>query len=902
MAPFRRIARATNLVGVAALTSAIVIVTIAVAVFNMRSDAIETAASHIRDMSAVLADDVANSIAGLDLTLRDAVEITQSTTTGATISEADAEAIQKFLALRRQAMGQTQVIAVANASGQVVSAADDALPMQVFDINDREYFTALRDGAVHGLFISKPLENKLNGKITMFLARRIDGSHGQFLGVAFVGVEPAQLFRNHGTLKADNDRSFSLFYEDGTVGFREPNIAKLIGKSGILNPSANWSQVVKAGGGLYHVQGLLDPRPRYVSVSPVVGHPFFVNVGVTDSAVFAAWRSRATMIVLAGLVGQALIGALLYSQSRLTGRLTRTRMRAWMRAKRLKTKELELSQSRDRFGLSMDYISQGFAIYDAQERLLCSNRSYAEIYGVPPEQIHAGMSAARIIELRIAYGSCTPAAAAAYDAANRDATNKGEQCITLNDGRIVSARLKRTTEGGWMTVQEDVTERMRAVRELTYAVGHDNLTQLGNRQAFKDLLAERFKSPSNPRFGLLLADLDGFREVNDTYGQEVGDVVLVEVAKRLVSGVGEGFVARLGGDEFAVVLAAGAVEIDALKAVAECLVQAAQAPIFVDGRRITLGLSVAVKIVDPATSDLATAMRRADLTLGVAKVGGGNCIREYHPDMERDYHQRIQLEQDLRAAIDKGQLSVHYQPIVSAYDGAVICMEALARWRHPTRGMISPGVFIPLAEEIGMINAIGDWVLHQACMDAAQWRSEIVVAVNASSLQVERPDYVSRVMAALEASKLCPQRLQLEITESVLLRNNEATTRHMATLRALGVTFALDDFGTGYASLAYLKTFPLDKIKIDKTFVDDVCVDTQSIAIVGAIVGLASGLGVGTTAEGVETREQYEALRAIGVQSIQGYYFCKPKAIGDHDRATIFADETGSGTADARAA
>ncbi len=883
MASIRRLARASHLAAIAITFAVLASAVIAFALVEMRADAIENATVHAGDMATSLAEDVANAAAALDLTLRDAADITKTLVHGETISAGDAAAIRRALDLRRGAMARTDVIAVANASGDVVAAARLQGVGQV-NISDREYFTALRDNRDRGLFVSRPLSSKSTGAWTIFFARRIEASNGRFLGVAFVGIEPGKLFRTHPDLTAIGKTSFSLFYADGTVAMREPDAGGLVGKP--LPPNTQWRDVAARGGGLYHSPGVFDSYPKYVAVRPVAGYPLFVNVAITDEAALAKWRTRMMTIIGGGGIGLALVVALLYAQLRLTERLSRSRIRSWLRGNRLAVKSKELSNTRKRFGLTLDYMSQGMAMFDANAKLVFANHCYAELYGLRPEQLSPGTGLREIFALRIANGAYCGATPDDYLKIMEDPVCD-ERLDTLRNGRIILVRERQTDEGGWVTVQEDVTERTHAAQELAYTALHDSLTQLPNRQAFKEHLAAFLQRGEGRRFAILLVDIDGFKEVNDTYGHEIGDDVLIEVAKRLCREAEDCFVARLGGDEFVAMIAGERLDADSAISVAERLIEAVQRPINVGTRLISLGLCVGVNLVETGDSDFSSIMRRADLALYAAKNGGRNRAKRFDEEMERQYSNRALLAQDLREAIEQGQLAVHYQPIVDAADRRIVCMEALARWRHPIHGLIPPATFIPIAEETGLIVALGNWVLRRACADAAAWRPDVVVAVNVSSLQIEGPDFVETVIDAVAQTQLAPRRLQIEITESILLRNNEATSRALDRLRAFGVTFALDDFGTGFASLAYLKAFPLDKVKIDKSFVDDICLNPQSIAIVAAIVALARGLDIQTTAEGVETLDQYETLRAIGVATMQGYFFGKPKAIGEYDPAAL---------------
>ena len=889
MTAIRRLVRASQFAVIAAIAliiAALASAVIAFALREMRADAIDIAKVHATELATILAEDVASASAQVDLALRTAADFTETTVHGEAITEAEAAVIRRGLVSLRGATARAGVIAVTDAAGDILAAARE-LGVATHNISDRDYFTALRDDRVQGLFVSRPLISKSTGAWTIFFARRIEAPGGRFLGVAFVGVEPAKLFRGHPEMTGVGTTAFSLFYRDATVAMRDPDPGNVVGKP--MPSGDQWRAVAAQGGGLYHSAGVLDSYPKYVAVRPVVGYPLFVNVAISDEAALAKWRTRMITIIGGGAIALALVVALLYAQLRLAGRLSRSHIRSWLRGNRLAAKSKELSNTRKRFGLTLDYISQGMAIFDANEKLIVANHCYAELYGLRPEQLYAGMDIREIFALRIANGAyCRETPEDYLDILSEPCS--AERLDHLQNGRIILVRENETDDGGWVAVHEDVTERTRAAKALAHTARYDSLTQLPNRQAFMAHLTARLQRAEGKRFAILLVDIDGFKEVNDMYGHEVGDDVLIEVARRLSLEAEGCFVARLGGDEFVAVAAGESLDGDGATGLAERLIAAVQQPIAVGSRLISLGLGIGVNLVEAGEGDFTRVMRRADLALDAAKSGGRNRARRFDEDMERRFSERALLAQDLREAMEQGQLEVHYQPIVHAADRRVVCLEALARWRHPIHGMISPATFIRIAEETGLIVALGNWVLRRACADAATWQPGIVVAVNVSSLQIERPDFVETIIDAVESIQFAPHRLQIEITESILLRNNEATNRALERLRAFGVTIALDDFGTGCASLAYLKNFPVDKVKIDKSFVDGICLDRASIAIVAAIVALARGLGIQTTAEGVETYGQYEALRAIGVTTIQGYLFGKPKAIDPSDPAVSSAE------------
>jgi diguanylate cyclase (GGDEF)-like protein len=376
---------------------------------------------------------------------------------------------------------------------------------------------------------------------------------------------------------------------------------------------------------------------------------------------------------------------------------------------------------------------------------------------------------------------------------------------------------------------------------------------------------------------LFMIDLDRFKNVNDTLGHPVGDALLREVAERLKSVMGNhGQIGRLGGDEFQAVLP-GAVDFGLLESLARTLIEQVSRPYVIEGNNVTIGASVGIAIGDPGRASADALVRNADLALYAAKDAGRGKHCLYQPSMHSEAAERQVLENDLRKAIEREELAVHYQPVVHTAGEEVSGFEALVRWQHPSRGAIPPDKFIPLAEEAGLIASIGEWVLRTALEEAARWPDHVRIAVNLSPLQFNDPNIVNVVRANLQETGVRASRLELEITESVFLVDNDATDETFAKLKALGVRFALDDFGTGYSSLGYLKKAPFDKIKIDQSFVRGAASTTnRNAAIIRAIVTLAETLGMDTCAEGVETHDDLQLIRELGVSMVQGYIFGKP--------------------------
>jgi len=446
------------------------------------------------------------------------------------------------------------------------------------------------------------------------------------------------------------------------------------------------------------------------------------------------------------------------------------------------------------------------------------------------------------------------------------------------EGRIVGAS----------KIARDITEQRRTERELmekrlSHIAYHDALTDLPNRVFLRERLEKELKYVGRGgQLAVLYLDLDGIRRVNDTLGHSIGDELLKAAADRMRVCLGDSnFIARLGGDEFAVLQAPLEHPTDAAVLAQRLRDQMVRSPFELNGHQIVLDISSGIALAPNDGADAHQLLKSADLALHEAKSEGRGTYRYFEPEMDARVKTRRALEVDLRKVLAKHELELCYQPIVNLQSNRVSCCEALLRWNHPMLGMISPERFIPIAEDTGLMIPIGEWVLQQACTDAATWSDDIKVAVNVSPLQLRNETWPHFVVRTLEATGLPPERLELEITESVLMQNNEATLRTLHQMRELGVRIALDDFGTGYASLSYLRSFPFNKIKIDRSFIDDLSNSAECLKIVQAVTSLASALNLITTAEGVETEQQLEIIRAAGCTEMQGYLFSPPKPIGE---------------------
>ena len=532
---------------------------------------------------------------------------------------------------------------------------------------------------------------------------------------------------------------------------------------------------------------------------------------------------------------------------------------------------------------AMANMSQGLCMYDADDRLVVCNSRFQDIYGLPAEAIEPGTPIHRVAEPECVGHDWECDLVEAY-ATIKAALARDERLLPeqrLADGRTISISAVPTENGGWVATFEDISERRAADARIAHMAHHDALTGLPNRVLFR-LEAEQAlkRARRGEQLAVIYLDLDGFKAVNDMLGHAIGDRLLVAVADRLRASMrDDAFVARLGGDEFAVVLAVG--QPDDLAVLAQRIIETLSTPYDIGDHQLMIGASVGIAVAPTDGHDPDQLLKKADMALYRAKADGRGKYFFFEAWMDERMQARRALEVDLRKALAREEFEVFYQPLVNLQTNEVSSFEALLRWRHPVRGMVGPDNFIPLAEEIGLINEIGAWVLKQACSDAMGWPDHLKLAVNVSSLQFRSNRLSLDVVAALGHSGLPASRLEIEITETALLQDTEATIAVLYELRQLGLSIAMDDFGTGYSSLGYLRKFPFDKIKIDKSFTLGLPDRADSLAIVRAMMGLGVNLGMITTAEGVETEEQLAALRAEGCTEVQGYLFSPARPAGE---------------------
>jgi diguanylate cyclase (GGDEF)-like protein len=547
------------------------------------------------------------------------------------------------------------------------------------------------------------------------------------------------------------------------------------------------------------------------------------------------------------------------------------------------------------FDTAINNMSQGLCFFDAGHRLIVCNDRYVDMYDLPRDRVGPGTALAEIVDLRFAAGS--------FPAMTRDeylhwrtnvavSSEPTDSIVELQNGHTFKIRHRPMPDGGWVATHEDITEQRRSEVKIEYMAHHDALTDLANRVLLNERLEQALgqRIHSEQMIAVHHLDLDQFKAVNDTFGHPVGDKLLKIVAERLRALVRDtDTIARMGGDEFVIVQAPITDPAEATS-LAQRVIASISAPFEIDGHQAVIGASVGIAVGPGDGLRPDRLLRNADLALYRAKGDGRGTFRFFEPAMDLQMQTRRIMERDLRKALPAGEFELYYQPVVNLASSEISGFEALIRWNHPEQGVISPASFIPLAEEIGFIVPIGEWVIRQACA-TARWPGDLHVAVNISAAQFRSPGLMQVIVGALAASGLQPTRLEIEITETVLLHNKDATLTVLHQLRALGIRIAMDDFGTGYSSLTYLQCFPFDKIKIDRSFVKDITESTGSLNIVRAVAALANGMGMTATAEGVETREQLDRITSEGCTEMQGFLFSKPLPAHEIERLFLSGRE-----------
>ena len=768
-----------------------------------------------------------------------------------------------------------------NADGWLINSSE-MWPVPDASIANRRYYQDFISGQPTPDMIVEPVVSKVTKIWTTVFARKIIGRNGEIIGFASRGVEPRHFEAFVGSLALDSGTSISMIHRDGTIIARYPKDDGLIGHNVANTPAFLRALAVDGDiSGRFTSERLSEDKVG--AVKSLMHFPILIVATTGTSTALADWRAQTRLQFYAAALTVAVIIAMVF----LIVRQLRRQHAAAQRKLSEKTRHLDAA---------INNMTQGLLLFDASGRLVICNRQYIDMFGLSPDVVKPGCHLRDLIAHRQQLGSFV-GDVDAYCAKFLDPSIDLKDSVTSTpDGRSIRLIFKRSLDGGWATTMEDVTEGRRVQAKIEHLAHYDALTNLPNRTLFQRHAEKLLLDAESAEFAILYIDIDEFKRINDSLGHLIGDEFLKGVAERLRHSVGSGdFIARLGGDEFAV-LQHGIQSAEDVHALVARIYQALRTPFDCHGHQLTGDASIGIAIAPRHGSDLFDLLKNADLAMYAAKAAGRRTYRFFDPSMEQQANLRRELEADLRTAVAQGGFELHYQPLVDLRSDEVTGCEALLRWRHPVRGMISPADFVPVAEETGLIEEIGQWVLRTACAEAATWPAHVRIAVNVSPIQFKSETLPLKVAAALAETGLDPRRLELEITEAVLIADHAAALVALNQLRALGIHIALDDFGTGYSSLQYLQRFPFDKIKIDRSFVKEVTHNSSSASIIRAVVSIAADRNMITTAEGVETLQQRETVQNLGCTQMQGYLFSAARPASEIRRLL------GSGAAGAEAA
>jgi diguanylate cyclase (GGDEF)-like protein len=763
-------------------------------------------------------------------------------------------AVHRMLAARVTGARELVGVNLWNADGKLLNASQE-WPVANRSVAQRKYFNTLKTTDA-SLVIELVTSQFVDGRALVF-AQKVSSPNGDFLGLITRSISPKNLESFFASVALGPDAAISLVHSDGTMIARYPQADHLIGKNVLSTPYKRTGVPT----GLVWTAGPADGNARYAALSRLNTLPLTVIVSTTVDAALKEWWAQTKLLVIVAGLSVLVISVTLF--------LIIRQLRRQYEASRLR-----LMLEKQRLDTAVNNMTHGLLLFDANQRLVIVNDRYIEMFEVSRDVVKPGCSLRQLIQHRKDTGTflgdveqyCT-----SFVENLREGTTTR---VTVNGaaGRIVQLLYHPLPDGGWVTTLEDITERRRSEERIAHMAHYDPLTELPNRLLFRERLAQTLQQIDREQVAVLYIDIDGFKTVNDSLGHSVGDELLKGIASRLNGCIGSnGLVARLGGDEFAV-MQTGVTDKSEVMDLVERIYEAIREPYDCMGHQLMTDASIGIALASAADSDLEQLVKNADLAMYDAKAAGRRTHRFFDPSLEARAKSRHLLELDLRQAVAEQAFEIYYQPILDLRSSEVAGCEALLRWRHPERGFVSPAEFIPVAEDIGVIDEIGEWVLNAACVEAANWPSHVNIAVNVSPTQFRSRTLALKVAAALARSGLKPERLELEVTEAVLIRDHEAAAETQGQLRALGVSIALDDFGTGYSSLSYLHRFHFDKIKIDRSFICDLS-DAKSRSILRAALGIAAAQNVITTAEGVETEEQRKLLIDLGCTQMQGFLF-----------------------------
>lgn len=755
-------------------------------------------------------------------------------------------------------------VAIIDAGGTMRASNAGPQPAPPLDLSDREHYRFHINNQADQLFISKPLIGRASHKWSVQFTRRFLNPDGSFAGVVVASLDPSHLTSFYNKVNIGTSVAIALIGDDGIVRSSGGSSADTFALGQDLTGSPFFSTWNGHNDKTFKHAGITSGEPRVVTLRHVRGHPLWVSVSKSLNEIYSRANDDRNLAIA---IGSVLTAIILFA------------------AKLLLTTEARARQKAEELHVTLENINQGIMLVTKTLEIPVINSRCVELLNLPPEYIR---HPPRFDELTV-YQARTEAERSTLHHGAFHLEDAASQAVAAQSdvfehrtayGKILEIRRTSLPDGGLVQTFTDITIRCEAENNVARLASEDPLTGLPNRRVFRKALESLFDSSrsvstlrGDGSFAVMFLDLDRFKVVNDTLGHHAGDQLLIQVAQRLKMEMQEDdMLVRLGGDEFAVVASSNSSRLE-IRTRAQRLVDIINEVYEIGGYQVRIGVSIGIAVAPEDGKDVDELLVAADLALYAAKAVNRGHFSFFQKEMSVELSDRREIETDLRDALDHDQLELHYQPIVDLRQIRIVGFEALARWRHPRKGLIPPSLFIPVAEETGLIVRIGEWALTQACRNAACWPADLKVAVNVSPLQLQTGQFRDTVARVLSASELSSNRLELEFTEQILLQNNENTIQMLGELKKLGVRVAMDDFGTGYSSLSYLRTFPFDKIKIDRSFISDLSNGADRVVIVQAIVSIGRVLGMTITAEGVETSAQCEYISALGCDEAQGYLF-----------------------------
>ncbi|GAC1337085.1 MAG: EAL domain-containing protein [Acetobacteraceae bacterium] len=849
----------------------------------LRAGALSESRHSIDQLSTALAEQTARSVQAVDLVLQDTENRLAIATAkaGGDIDEAMASPeVNEVLRERQREVPQLDAIVLVNARGQVANFSR-SFPAPPISVTDRDYFQAFQDGTRHGTYISAPVRSRASDAWTVYLVRRLAGPGAgpgsEFRGLVMGALPLEAIERFYQAVTTRPGSAVTLLRNDGVVLARFPHEEELIGRP---RPAD-------------------DAHGKLIAVHALLQEPLAVEVSITREAALATWRRQSWAVWFYAVLVAVCLGLLLRliarqiaaehaAQRSLSARnadleaagsrLERQADELTATAAALRDSERLLAEHAARLNLTMEHVDQGLLMVDARGVIAAYNGRVVEMLGLPEALMARHPDFREVLRWQTEAGEFARTSPALLELVRAGSILDSPQVYERErpNGRMIEVRTLPLPGGGMVRTYSDITERKATEAQIRRTASLDTLTGLANRAALHHHLTEVLRGGAPSRtVAVLHLDLDRFRLINDARGHETGDRLLAAAARRIEAACrADDLIARIGGDEFAVVRAAGAGEQDG-PALAASLVERLAEPYVMNGLRLAVTVSVGVAVAEPGIG-VDALQRNADIAMYCAKDAGRNGLRLYEPTMTAARQARFQLEQALREALGRQDFQLVYQPVVSLESNAVVGYEALLRWTDKSRGPVSPAEFVPVAETTGLIVPIGRWVLERACTEAAGWTNSCSIAVNLSPVQFRQDDLLEAVQGCLARSGLRPDRLELEVTEGVLLEDTGVVRETMMALRKAGVVITLDDFGTGHAGLSYLSRFPFDKLKIDRSFIQNLGEDQHSDAIVEAILLLGRRLQLPVVAEGVESEAQLDLLRTMRCPLVQGYLTGRP--------------------------